>query len=185
MRRVFDLIFALAISPIVILVILLCSIFIFFYDGRPIFFSSERVGKNQQIFNIFKLRTMSSCAPLIPSNEDTASLYVTKLGQFLRLSSLDELPQLFNILIGSMTFIGTRPCLASEKELIEYRARKNIFSMTPGLTGLAQARGRDKNSIRNKVRYELFYLKKKSLRFNLYIILITLRSVWKFSDVNH
>tara|TARA_B110000967_G_C18697710_1_gene466204 strand:+ start:97 stop:654 length:558 start_codon:yes stop_codon:yes gene_type:complete len=185
MRRAFDLIFALVISPIILVLILLCSIAIAVCEGRPIFYSSKRVGKNQHVFTIIKLRTMSSCAPLIPSNDETASLYVTKLGQFLRFSSLDELPQIFNILNGSMTFIGPRPCLASEVRLIEHRKRKNIFSMTPGLTGLAQVRGRDKNSMRNKVRYELFYLKKKSLLFNMYIILITLRSVWKFSDVNH
>ena len=110
---------------------------------------------------------------------------MSKLGRFLRLTSLDELPQLFNILNGSMTFIGPRPCLSSEFELIERRQRENIFSMTPGVTGLAQVRGRDKNSARNKVHYEYFYLKKKSLLFDLKIILITMRAVFKFSDVSH
>lgn len=185
MRRVFDLIFAFVIFPIVLLLILICSIAIAVCDGWPIFYSSERIGKNQQSFSIFKLRTMSVGAPLAPSSDENISFYVTKLGQFLRLTSLDELPQIFNIFNGSMTFIGPRPCLASELKLINNRACKNIFSMTPGLTGLAQVRGRDNNSIRNKVRYELFYLKKKSLFLNLYIISLTMRSIWKLSGVNH
>lgn len=185
MRRVFDIILVFTVSPVAIPLILLCSIAIAVLDGRPIFYASKRLGKNQQPFTIFKFRTMSISAPLIPSNDDTASVYVTKSGKFLRLSSLDELPQLLNILNGSMTFIGPRPCLASEQELIIDRTCKNIFLMTPGLTGLAQVRGRDKNSIRNKVRYEAFYQKKNSLQFNLYIILLTLRTVWELSDINH
>jgi len=185
MRRLFDLIFAVVLFPLVILLIILCSIAIAVCEGRPIFFRSERLGKNQQSFIMIKLRTMSACAPLIPSSAQNASVYVTKLGRFLRLTSLDELPQLFNILNGSMTFIGPRPCLASEFELVERRGRENIFSLTPGVTGLAQVRGRDTNSMHRKVRYESFYLNKKSFLFNLRIILITMRAVFKFSDVSH
>lgn len=128
---------------------------------------------------------MSACAPLISSSAQNAVKYVTKLGRFLRLARFDELPQLFNILSGSMTFIDPRPCLFSEFELVERRQRENIFSMTPGVTGLAQIRGRDTNSARNKVHNESFYLKKKSLLFDLKIILITMRAVFKFSDVSH
>jgi O-antigen biosynthesis protein WbqP len=185
MRRLFDLIFTAVLFPLVILLIILCSIAIAVCEGRPIFFRSERLGRYQQSFTIIKLRTMFPCAPLIPSSADNAAVYVTKLGRFLRLTSLDELPQLFNILNGSMTFIGPRPCLASEFELVESRERENIFSMTPGVTGLAQVRGRDINSIRNKVRYESFYLNKKSFLFNFWIILITMRAVFKFYDVSH
>ena len=185
MRRLLDLIFAVVLFPLVIVLIILCSISIAVCEGRPIFFRSERLGKNQQSFTMIKLRTMSACAPLIPSSAQNAAVYVTKLGRFLRLTSLDELPQLFNILNGSMTFIGPRPCLSSEFELVERRQRENIFSMTPGVTGLAQGRGRDKNSARTKVRYESFYLKKKSLLFDLKIIVITMRAVFKFSDVSH
>ena len=185
MRRLFDLIFAVMMLPVVLLLILLCSIAIVTVEGRPIFFISERIGKNQQSFTIVKLRTMSDCAPLVPSSDQYASVYVTKLGRFLRLTSLDELPQLFNVLNGSMAIIGPRPCLASEFELIEHRERENIFSMTPGITGLAQVRGRDINSARKKVRYESFYLKNKSLLFDLKIILTTVRAIFKFSDVSH
>ncbi|MDA7591700.1 sugar transferase [Pseudomonadales bacterium] len=185
MRRLFDLIFAVVLFPIVILFIILCSISIAVCEGRPIFFRSERLGRNQQSFTMIKLRTMSTCAPLIPSSAQNAAVYVTKLGRFLRLTSLDELPQLFNILNGSMTFIGPRPCLSSEYELVERRKRENIFAMTPGVTGLAQVRGRDKNSARIKVHYESFYQKKRSLLFDLKIILITIRAISKFSDVSH
>jgi len=185
MRRLFDLMFVVMFFPAVILLIILCSIVIAACEGRPIFFKSERLGKNQHSFTIIKLRTMSICAPLVASSDQNASEHVTKLGWFLRMTSLDELPQLFNVLNGDMTFIGPRPCLSSEFELVKRRERENIFSMTPGLTGLAQVRGRDKNSARNKVRYESFYLKKKSLLFDLKIIVITMRAVFKFSDVSH
>lgn len=185
MRRLFDLAFAVVLFPFVIFLVTLCSIAIAVCEGRPIFFSSKRLGKNQKSFTIIKLRTMSAYAPLIPSAAENAGVYVTKLGQVLRLTSLDELPQLFNILNGSMAFIGPRPCLASEFELVESRKRENIFSMVPGVTGLAQVRGRDKNSVRNKVRYESFYLKKQSFVFDFWLILITMRAVLKFSDVSH
>ena len=185
MRRLFDLIFAVVLFPLVILLIILWSIAIAVCEGRRIFFRSERIGKNHLSFIMIKLRTISACASLIPSSAQNAAVYVTKLGRFLKLTSLDELPQLFNILNGSMAFIGPRPCLASEVELVESRERENIFSMTPGVTGLAQVRGRDTNSTRNKVRYESFYLNKKSFLFNLWIILITMRAVFKFSDVSH
>jgi len=185
MSRYFDLIFAMLLLPLGCLLIVLCSIAIVVCDGRPVFFRSERLGKDQNSFTIIKLRTMTSRAPLIPSSAENAPLYVTKLGRILRLTSLDELPQIFNILNGSMTFVGPRPCLASEVELVQSRERENIFSVTPGITGLAQVRGRDTISTRNKVRYESFYLKKKSTLFKLWIILITIRAVFRFDGVSH
>lgn len=134
---------------------------------------------------MIKLRTMSACARLITSSAQNAVVYITKLGRFLSLARLDELPQLLNILSGSMTFIGPSPCLSYEFELVECGQCENIFSMTLGVTGLAQVKGRDTNSARNKVHYESFYLKKKYLLFDLKIILITMRVVFKFSDVKH
>lgn len=163
----------------------MCSIAILIYDGRPIFFKSERLGKNQKTFIIYKLRTMTNQAPLAPTNNKNVSAHVTKLGRFLRLTSLDELPQLFNILNGTMSFVGPRPCLASEFELIANRDVKNIFSLVPGLTGLAQINGRDNNSIRKKIRYETFYLNKKSFLFDFWIILTTIRAVFKFYDISY
>jgi len=185
MRKFFDLLFAVAISPLVILLIVICSLAIMICDGRPIFFKSERLGKNQKIFTMYKLRTMTNDAPLTPTNTKNVSTHVTKLGRLMRLTSLDELPQLLNILNGSMSFIGPRPCLASEFELIANRELKNIFSQTPGVTGLAQISGRDTNSMRNKIRYEHFYLRKQSFLFNMWIILTTMRAIFKFSDISH
>lgn len=185
MRRLFDLIFAVVLLPLCMVLIILCSLSIMVCHGRPIFFRSERLGKNQQSFTMIKLRTMSTCAPLIPSSAHSSKVYVTKLGRIFRLTSLDELPQLFNILNGSMTFIGPRPCLSSEYELIERRQSENIFAMIPGITGLAQVRGRDNNSVRTKVHYESFYLKKRSLFFDVKILCLTMRAVFKFSDVSH
>lgn len=185
MRRLSTIIFAVMLLPLVVPLIILCSIAIVVCEGRPIFFRSERLGKDQQTFMIIKFRTMSTCAPIIPSSAENASVYVTKLGRFLRLMSLDELPQIFNILGGSMTFIGPRPCLPSESKLIELRNKDGIFSITPGVTGLAQVKGRDRNSAKNKVRYEAFYRKKKSIMFDLKILFMTMRAITKFSDVSH
>lgn len=185
MRRLLDLLCALALLPFSFILIVPCCIAILLIDGRPIFFRSQRLGKNKEIFTIYKLRTMKPSTPLTPTHTKNVSAYVTKLGKFLRLTSLDELPQIFNILNGSMTFIGPRPCLRSELELIKARENKKIFIQIPGITGLAQIRGRDTNSIRNKVRYESFYLRKESFLFNLSIILSTLRVVFKFSDISH
>ncbi len=185
MHRFIEVLMALTLLPLICLILLICSFFMVFFQGGPVFFRSERVGKNQQIFTIFKLRTMSVCSPLIPTSHENSSLYVTKLGRFLRSTSLDELPQILNILTGSMTFVGPRPCLASEHTLIELREYKSIFSIKPGVTGLAQVRGRDKNSIRNKVRYESFYLNNKSFLFNTKLIIMTLVSVLKSSNISH
>lgn len=185
MKRLFTVVFAVILLPIVVPLIILCSIAIAVGEGRPIFFRSERLGKDRQTFMIIKFRTMSANAPIIPSSAENASVYVTRLGRFLRLTSLDELPQIFNILGGSMTFIGPRPCLSCESKLIELRGENGIFSMKPGVTGLAQVKGRDRNSEKNKVRYESFYYKKKSILLDVKILFMTMRAITKFSDVSH
>lgn len=185
MRRIFDLILLLTLLPIVIIVIAICAVSIILESGGPVLYKSERVGRQGSSFVIFKLRTMVLEAPCVPTANSSVAGYVTRVGRILRLFSLDELPQFFNILNGSMTFIGPRPCLSSEVELIKRREYENIFALTPGLTGLAQVRGRDKNSVRNKVRYESFYLKKKSFLLDLTIIVMTIRTVFNCSGVNH
>jgi lipopolysaccharide/colanic/teichoic acid biosynthesis glycosyltransferase len=132
MRRVIELVLALMILPAVFILMLICLIIIVLFDSDPIFYVKT-------------------------SREKSA--HVTQLGRFLSVTSLDELPQIFNIFSGSMTFIGPRPCFTFEFKLIELRENEGIFSMRPGVTGLAQVRGHDRNSERNKVRYESFYLK--------------------------
>tara|TARA_B100000900_G_C20390601_1_gene638441 strand:+ start:197 stop:754 length:558 start_codon:yes stop_codon:yes gene_type:complete len=185
MKRLVELLIAVMIFPAISFLILACVVMMAIFDRGPFFFKSKRLGKEQQKFTIVKLRTMSVNTPLIPSSNKDASLYVTKFGRFLRLTSLDELPQIFNILIGTMSFIGPRPCLASEVRLIELRENKGIFSMKPGVTGLAQVRGRDRITDRNKVRYERLYMKKKSFLFDLKIIIMTMKTIFKFSNVTH
>ncbi len=185
MARALELVVALMIFPAIFIIMLLCAIAIAVFDRGPIFFTSERLGKNKQIFTMVKFRTMSTCAPLVPSSHTDASIYVTCFGRFLRFTSLDELPQILNILNGSMTFIGPRPCLVSEHQLIQLRKNKDVFSMTPGVTGLAQVRGRDRNSDRNKVRYESFYMEKKYFLFDLNIMMMTIKAVLKFSNISH
>tara|TARA_Y100000768_G_C23979491_1_gene684916 strand:- start:1410 stop:1967 length:558 start_codon:yes stop_codon:yes gene_type:complete len=185
MQRFTDLVFAFFILLPSLLLIGLCGIAILIFDGRPIFYISKRLGKNQLPFTIYKLRTMQNNSPLVPSSDNKISSYVTKLGHFLRITSLDELPQIINILNGTMSFVGPRPCLLSQSKLIKLRNTNQIFLIKPGITGLAQVRGRDKNSIKNKVRYDLFYLKKKSFLFDIKIILLTARNMIKYSEIKH
>lgn len=114
MRRIFDLILLLTMLPLVMIVIAVCSVSIFLVTGGPVLYKSERVGGRGKLFVIYKLRTMTVCAPCLPTASSSVAGYVTSVGRILRLSSLDELPQFFNIFNGSMTFVGPMPCLESE-----------------------------------------------------------------------
>ena len=122
---------------------------------------------------------------VISTSDSNASNYVTRTGRLLRSFSIDELPQFLNILNGSMTLIGPRPCLKSQDRLIKKRKDFGIFTMKPGLTGLAQIKGRDSLSTKNKIRYENFYLLNQSLKLDLYIFVMSFINVFKTKNVNH
>ena len=146
--------------PLVRILIVICVVLIFSVTGGPVIYESKRVGRLGKPFVIYKFRTMIVEAPCLPTASSSVAGYVTSVDRILRLFSLDELPQFFNICNGSITFIGPRPCLASEVELIRRREYENIFVLTPGLTGLAQVRGRDTNSLRTKCVMNLFIYRK-------------------------
>lgn len=150
-----------------------------------IFFKQKRVGKNKRIFNILKFRTMYSDTPKdVPTHLlDNPEMYITKTGRFLRKTSLDELPQLLNILLGDMSVIGPRPALWNQTDLIEERDKYGANDIRPGLTGLAQIKGRDELPIAVKAEYDGEYTQNIGFLFDLKIFMGTVLSVLKHDGV--
>ena len=185
MHRILDLIIAVSLLPILIGFSCIFSVYISLESNGPVFYKSERIGKNMNKFVIYKFRTMYVGAPLIATSSNAAAAYVTKFGRFLRLSSLDELPQLLNILNGTMSFIGPRPCLACQLCLISLRDRHGVFAVRPGLTGLAQIKGRDLLSVKNKVRYDYFYINNRSIGLDIKILVLTMLKMFRIEEISH
>lgn len=174
------LVFILLIPISVIYIILLID-----SKSNPIFWS-QRVGKNNKIFSMPKFRTMNIDTPVIASHLiSNPSNRITKIGSILRNYSLDEVPQLYSIIKGDITFIGPRPALHNQYDLIDLRTKANIHMIKPGITGWAQVNGRDQLTVKEKVKYDTDYLIKKSLIFNLYILFLTFVKIIKKSDISH
>lgn len=172
---------AILLSPLLLIIALSIKL-----DSKgPVLFKQERIGKNNQPFKIFKFRTMKTDAP---SNQPTHLLknpeaYITKLGTFLRKSSLDELPQIFNVLNGTMSFIGPRPALWNQEDLIDARTALEISHIKPGITGWAQVNGRDELPIATKVVYDKEYMDKLSFKMDVRILLKTIKNVLKSEGI--
>jgi len=167
-------------SPILIIVSFLIKV-----DSKgPVIFKQQRPGKNKEMFNIYKFRTMRTDTPNV-STEDLGdpSQYITKLGMFLRKSSLDELPQLLNILMGHMSVVGPRPALYNQYELIRMRDEIGANNIRPGLTGYAQVMGRDLILDQEKVTYDKYYVEHMNLWLDVRIIWWTAKSVVKSEGV--
>jgi O-antigen biosynthesis protein WbqP len=185
-KRLFD--FCLAIFAIILLAIpiILIVIVIRLSSKGPALYWSNRVGRRNIIFKMSKFRTMvvgtPSVATHLLANSDQ---YLTPIGSFLRKSSLDELPQLWNILIGDMSFVGPRPALFNQEDLITLRTQYGVDKLMPGLTGWAQVNGRDELSIPIKVQYEVEYLQKQSFWFDLKILGLTFLKVVRRAGVSH
>jgi len=147
-------------------------------DGYPFLFTQERIGINQSRFKIYKFRTMKKDMGDIPTHllNDRKS-YITKSGYFLRKFSLDELPQLFNIIFGDMTLVGPRPALYNQNDLINLREELGINNLKPGITGWAQVNGRDELSIKEKVDLDYYYLNHKGVTMDIKIVLMTINKV--------
>ena len=150
------------------------------------FFKQKRVGLNNVHFWIYKFRTMKKDAPDIATHlvKDSTPLY-TSIGPFLRMFSFDELPQLINILKGDMIFIGPRPALYNQDDLIELRTQTGVHTLMPGVSGWAQVNGRDELSIPEKVKMDEYYLKNKSLLLNIKILFMTVFKVFKTEGVSN
>ena len=162
-------------SPILLLVALAITI----DDGFPVFFRQRRIGLNNEKFWIFKFRTMKNNTPDIPTHlVEEVQNYNTFIGPLLRKLSIDEIPQLINILMGEMAFIGPRPALHNQDGLKRLRTEKGIHKLKPGVTGWAQVNGRDKLSIPEKVKLDEYYLKNKSYRLNIKILFMTVQQLF-------
>jgi len=152
----------------------------------PVLYWSERVGRDNRIFKMPKFRSMRIETPAVATHllHDPLS-WLTPIGSFLRRSSLDELPQLWSILLGDMSFVGPRPALFNQGDLINLRTELGIHTLKPGLTGWAQVNGRDDIAISQKVMYDVEYLERKSFGFDLFILWLTFLRVIKSDGVSH
>ena len=159
---------------------------IFLEDGFPIFFIQKRVGINHTFFKIYKFRSMKKNTPNVATHLLTnPDQYLLKIGKIIRKTSLDELPNLINIIKGEMVFVGPRPALYNQDDLIALREASGVNKLKPGITGWAQINGRDEISIAQKVQLEQEYLYKKSFLFDLEIIIKTFTNVLFRKGVSH
>jgi len=186
LKRLFDIFVSIILGLILILPFLFLILIIKIENEGSVFYISKRLGKNRKVFNMYKFRTMQINTPEIHSNDlKNANSYITKVGKILRKYSLDELPQIINILKGEMTLVGPRPALQNQDKLILLREKKNIFSLVPGITGLAQINGRDNLTDEKKIEYETIYMQKKSFLLDLTILLKTISVVVKSKGIKH
>jgi O-antigen biosynthesis protein WbqP len=185
-KRCFDLILALILIFLLGWLIFLVAIIVRLTSRGPILFWSSRVGINNQLFMMPKFRTMSVKTPVLATHLMTnPKTFLSPVGAFLRRFSLDELPQLFSILKGDMSFVGPRPALFNQDDLILLRTEKGVEKLVPGVTGWAQVNGRDDLSIPEKVDLDLEYLIRHSFWFDLHIIWITFLKVLRSDGVSH
>lgn len=184
-KRIIDILLSLIGIVILIPLWLILSIAIFVTDPGPIFFTQKRVGKNKKIFKILKFRTMKTSTPHdMPTHLlENPEQYITKVGKFLRKTSLDELPQIFNIFIGQMSIIGPRPALWNQDDLIAERDKYGANDVRPGLTGWAQINGRDELEIADKARLDGEYVERMSFLFDCKCFFGTIGSVLKHDGV--
>ena len=180
--RLIALVFLLILSPLFIILTLL----IFIEDGFPILFTQKRVGINYTFFKIYKFRSMKKNTPNVAThiliNPDQ---YLLKIGKFIRKTSLDELPNLINIIKGEMVFVGPRPALYNQDDLMDFRVATGVSKLKPGITGWAQINGRDEITVSQKVQLEQEYLYKKSFLFDIEIIIKTFTNVLFSKGVSH
>jgi O-antigen biosynthesis protein WbqP len=178
--------FALSLLILLSPLYLLISLVILIEDGFPVLFSQKRVGINYTFFNIYKFRSMKKNAPNVATHLLTnPEQYLLKIGKFIRKTSLDELPNLINILKGEMVFVGPRPALYNQDDLMALRVANGVDKLKPGITGWAQINGRDEISIEAKVALEKEYLAKKSFLFDIEILIKTFTNVLFIKGVSH
>ena len=185
-KRLFDLLLAVPLALLLLLPIALLALAVRLTSPGPALYWSARVGRNNQLFQMPKFRSMRVGTPAVATHLlADPQAYLTPIGSFLRKSSLDELPQLWNILKGEMSFVGPRPALFNQHDLIALRTARGVHTLVPGLTGWAQVNGRDEIPIPQKVRLDEEYLQRKSLRFDGQILLRTAVKVLQRDNVTH
>lgn len=184
MKRIFD--FTVSLLMIILLspLMLIIGLIILIDDGAPVIFKQYRVGKDNKLFYIYKFRTMRKNTRNVATNElEESDTMITRSGKLLRKTSLDELPQLFNILSGKMSFVGPRPLIPEEKEIRILRAEYNVYSVRPGMTGLAQVNGRDVLTYQQKAELDKEYVENRSLFGDFVILIKTVFVVLSAKDV--
>ena len=186
MKRLFDLSFSIALLLLLIVPMLLIAITIRLTSKGPALYWSERVGRNNKIFKMPKFRSMQITTPDIATHLlDNPNSYLSPIGLFLRTTSLDELPQLFSVINGDMSFVGPRPALFNQDDLINLRTKEGVDKLLPGITGWAQVNGRDELSIPDKVVFDEEYMHRQSFWLDMKILGMTLFKVIKRIGVNH
>ncbi len=185
-KRFFDLSFGGFLLSLLIVPMLLISVVIRLTSKGSALYWSDRVGKNNKIFKMPKFRSMLIYTPAVATHLlDNPDTYLSPIGGFLRRSSLDELPQLFSVLKGDMSFVGPRPALFNQEDLITLRSERGVDKLLPGITGWAQVNGRDELSIPDKVELDVGYLSRKSFWFDMKILWITFLKVMRRDGVSH
>lgn len=186
LKRIFDISLAILASILLVIPFFLVALAVKTTSKGPIFYWSDRVGVNNSIFKMPKFRTMNTDTPAVATHLlNNPKQFLTPIGSFLRKSSLDELPQLWSIFKGDMSFVGPRPALFNQNDLIDLRTEAGVHCLVPGLTGWAQVNGRDELPIAEKVLWDVEYLKRRSLGFDLKILLLTAKNVLLGKHVSH
>ena len=182
MNQLLALLLFIFLSPFFLIV----ALFIFIEDGTPIFFTQKRVGINYTFFQMYKFRSMKKNTPNVATHLlENPEQYLLKTGRIIRKLSLDELPNLFNIIKGDMVFVGPRPALYNQDDLMQMRMAAGVDQLKPGLTGWAQINGRDELSLEDKVVFEKYYLEHKSVLFDIQIFFKTFTQAFFGSGVKH
>ena len=181
-NKIFAFILLIFLSPFFILICIL----IFIEDGKPVFFTQKRIGINYTFFNIYKFRSMKKNTPNVATHLlENPDRYLLKIGKFIRKTSLDELPNLINIIKGEMVFVGPRPALFNQDDLMDFRVATGVSKLKPGITGWAQVNGRDDLPILVKVKYDKEYLEQANIFMDFKILVLTVFKVLKKDGVKH
>ena len=186
MKIFFNLTLAVFVLPLVLPLSGLLAILVVLTSPGPALYWSDRIGRHNRVFEMPKFRTMRTGTPAVATHLlESPEQWLTPIGSFLRKSSLDELPQLWSILKGDMSFVGPRPALFNQYDLIELRTQAGVHKLQPGLTGWAQINGRDELPITEKVKLDIEYMRLQSFKFDLYILWMTFLKVVKRDGVSH
>lgn len=186
MKRLFDLLLSLFAAVILAVPVLVVALMVKLTSPGPALYWSDRVGRHNRIFKMPKFRSMRIGTPAVATHLlKDPKVYLTPIGSFLRKSSLDELPQLWSILAGDMSFVGPRPALFNQDDLIALRTEQGVHELVPGLTGWAQINGRDELPIPEKVKLDAEYLRRRSLGFDIRILWLTFVKVLRSDGVSH
>jgi O-antigen biosynthesis protein WbqP len=186
MKRFFDIFLALTLCVILFLPIIVLFMVVRITSAGPALYWSDRVGRYNNLFKMPKFRSMRVGTPPVATHLlSNPKSYLTSIGFFIRKSSLDELPQLWSIVVGDMSFVGPRPALFNQHDLIELRTQKNVHTLMPGLTGWAQVNGRDELSVEQKVALDAEYLNRMNFWFDIKILWLTFLKVLLRDGVSH